>query len=265
MSETEISTTTSEVHAGPHIPTLKGEPVFGFVTTTLLSMWIFMAVLFTMVFFVNRSIRLGRFGRFRLFFQELVRFMREGFNSVLDNEDFAKRNFFIIATVAVFIIFANIFGLTLEIIGAFLPGVIHYVRPITSDLSTTLVLALFTIGLAQFYHTRTKGAWVHFRGYICNFTGPHIGAKFGNMLFGWLHIISELSRILSLSFRLFGNIFAGIILISVITFLSAEFLKFPIFGPVPFFLYEIFVALFQGFIFTLLMLVYFKESQEVHH
>jgi len=191
--------------------------------------------------------------------------MRSGFNSVLDNEEFAKKNFFIIATVAIFIIFANIFGLLLEVIGAFVPGVIHYFRPITSDLSTTLVLALFTIGLAQIYHTRTKGVFKHFSGYLCNFTGPHIGAKFGNMLFGWLHIISELSRILSLSFRLFGNIFAGIILISVITFLSSEFLTLPIFGPIPFFLYEIFVALFQGFIFTLLMLVYFKESQEVHY
>ncbi|NCP77336.1 F0F1 ATP synthase subunit A [Candidatus Gracilibacteria bacterium] len=265
MAETEISTTTSEVHIGPHIPTLKGEPVFGFVTTTLLSMWIFMVVLFTLVFFVNRSVRLNKFGRLRLLFQELIRFMRSGFNSVLDNEEFAKKNFFIIATVAIFIIFANIFGLLLEVIGAFVPGVIHYFRPITSDLSTTLVLALFTIGLAQIYHTRTKGVFKHFSGYLCNFTGPHIGAKFGNMLFGWLHIISELSRILSLSFRLFGNIFAGIILISVITFLSSEFLTLPIFGPIPFFLYEIFVALFQGFIFTLLMLVYFKESQEVHY
>ena len=224
-----------------------------------------MAVLFTLVFFVNRSVRLNKFGRLRLLFQELIRFMRSGFNSVLDNEEFAKKNFFIIATVAIFIIFANIFGLLLEVIGAFVPGVIHYFRPITSDLSTTLVLALFTIGLAQIYHTRTKGVFKHFSGYLCNFTGPHIGAKFGNMLFGWLHIISELSRILSLSFRLFGNIFAGIILISVITFLSSEFLTLPIFGPIPFFLYEIFVALFQGFIFTLLMLVYFKESQEVHH
>lgn len=228
MAETEISTTTSEVHTGPHIPTLKGEPVFGFVTTTLLSMWIFMAVLFVIVFFVNRSIRLNRFGRLRLLFQELVRFMQSGFDSVLDNKDFAKRNFFIIATVAIFIIFSNIFGLILEMIGAFMPGVVHYLRPITSDLSTTLVLALFTIGLAQFYHTRTKGTLKHFSGYLCNFTGPHIGARFGNMLFGWLHIISELSRILSLSFRLFGNIFAGIILISVITFLSSEFLKLPI-------------------------------------
>lgn len=224
-----------------------------------------MVVLFTLVFFVNRSVRLNKFGRLRLLFQELIRFMRSGFNSVLDNEEFAKKNFFIIATVAIFIIFANIFGLLLEVIGAFVPGVIHYFRPITSDLSTTLVLALFTIGLAQIYHTRTKGVFKHFSGYLCNFTGPHIGAKFGNMLFGWLHIISELSRILSLSFRLFGNIFAGIILISVITFLSSEFLTLPIFGPIPFFLYEIFVALFQGFIFTLLMLVYFKESQEVHY
>ena len=261
----EASATTAEVQSGPHIPTLKGEPVFGFVTTTLLSMWIFMAVLFTLVFFVNRSIRLNQFDRLRLAFQELVAFMRRGFVSVLDDEKFARKNFFIIATVAVFIIFANLFGLVIEAIGSFDPGITHFLRPITSDLSTTLVLAVFTIGLAQLYHTRTKGTWIHFRGYLCNFSGPHIGAKVGNMLYGWLHIISELSRILSLSFRLFGNIFAGIILISVITFLCQEFLKLPILGPVPFFLYEVFVALFQGFIFTLLMLVYFKESQEAHH
>lgn len=142
-----------------------------------------MAVLFTIVFFVNRSIRKGQFGRLRMLFQELVEFMRSGFNSVLDNEEFAQKNFFIIATVAVFVIFANLFGLILEFIGAFDPGITHYFRPITSDLSTTLVLALFTIGLAQFYHTRTKGIWIHFRGYFCNFTGASIGAKFGNMLF----------------------------------------------------------------------------------
>jgi F-type H+-transporting ATPase subunit a len=76
-------------------------------------------------------------------------------------------------------------------------------------------------------------------------------------------------KVLSLSFRLFGNIFAGIVLIGVITFLSGKLQVFDVrFGEIlvlPFWFFELFVAFIQAFVFFLLTSTYLKEARSHEH
>jgi F-type H+-transporting ATPase subunit a len=71
---------------------------------------------------------------------------------------------------------------------------------------------------------------------------------------GILELMSEFSKIISFSFRLFGNIFAGEVLLTVIAFLV------PVIAPLPFFFLELFVGFIQALVFTMLALVFIKGA-----
>ncbi len=75
---------------------------------------------------------------------------------------------------------------------------------------------------------------------------------------GILEIISELAKIISFAFRLFGNIFAGEVLLAVISFLV------PLLVPAPFYGMEIFVGFIQALVFAMLTLVFFNMAAQHH-
>ncbi|EKD43105.1 MAG: hypothetical protein ACD_72C00458G0005 [uncultured bacterium] len=79
------------------------------------------------------------------------------------------------------------------------------------------------------------------------------------MVVGVIEIISEIAKVLSLSLRLFGNIFAGEVLISVISALFAAIM------PTPFMLLELLVGLIQAAVFTMLTLVYLTVMTTAPH
>jgi F-type H+-transporting ATPase subunit a len=129
-----------------------------------------------------------------------------------------------------------------------------YLRPINSDLNTTVVLAATTILVAQLTGILTKGVFHHFGHYLFNFSGQTLIEKIINVPVGWIHFLSEFTRVLSLSVRLFANIFAGIALISVMAYIGD---MIPLSGVggilvLPFWFFEIMVAFLQAFIFMTL-------------
>jgi len=81
--------------------------------------------------------------------------------------------------------------------------------------------------------------------------GPGIGI-------GLLELLLEPLRVVSLSFRLFGNVFAGEVLLIVISFLL------PVVGPIPFYFLEIFVGFIQAFVFAFLTLMFFNLGTTPH-
>jgi F-type H+-transporting ATPase subunit a len=95
------------------------------------------------------------------------------------------------------------------------------------------------------------GIFKHLGKYF-NFKGPI------EFFIGLLEIISELAKIISLSFRLFGNVFAGEVLLTIIFFLA------PYFIPLPFMMLEIFVGLIQAFIFAMITLVSISLHTATH-
>lgn len=123
-------------------------------------------------------------------------------------------------------------------------------RPGTADLNTTLALGIISVALTQVFGVSALGL-AYFKKFI-NFSSPIM------FFVGILEIISEFAKIISFAFRLFGNIFAGEVLLVVISFLV------PVIVPMPFYGLEIFVGFIQALVFSLLSLVFFNMATQSH-
>jgi F-type H+-transporting ATPase subunit a len=137
--------------------------------------------------------------------------------------------------------------------------VITWIRPNTSDLNLTLSMALVVVVTCQVFGFATLGAKEHLNKYInlkalrkLNFEG------FIEFFVGIIEIISEISRIISFAFRLFGNIFAGSAVLAVFAFIL------PFVSDIAFIPLEMFVALVQALVFALLTLVFLEIATTGH-
>jgi F-type H+-transporting ATPase subunit a len=132
-----------------------------------------------------------------------------------------------------------------------------FVRGPATDLNFTLALALVTMVMVQVWGVRAQGARYFYK--FINIPAIRQGGM-GYMLFlvGLLEIISEVSRIISFAFRLLGNIFAGTVLIFVMSFLV------PFILPAGFYGIEIAVGLIQAAVFALLALVFISMATHGH-
>lgn len=129
-------------------------------------------------------------------------------------------------------------------------------RPPSADLSMTLALALGTMVMAQYYGVKALGG-SYFRKFW-NTSGDGFAQKAINLFVSILEAISEFSRLLTLTFRLFGNIFAGEVVLTTMAFLVAFLV------PLPFFALEVLVGVIQAFVFTILSLMYFSMATVGH-
>ncbi|MEO8744785.1 MAG: F0F1 ATP synthase subunit A [Candidatus Dormiibacterota bacterium] len=145
-----------------------------------------------------------------------------------------------------------------------------------ADLNQTLAMALVVIGVVQWYSVRVLG-W---RGYLRRFTKPFELPVWGRAVFTPFNILEEVVKPATLALRLFGNIFAGAVMIGLIASLGTlvlpkiGFIDLPALGTVPstviaallLFLWKsfdvIFIGFIQAFIFMLLTVIYFGAARE---
>ena len=133
-----------------------------------------------------------------------------------------------------------------------------WVRPGTSDLNLTLALALVSVIVTQIFGFYTLGAKQHLSKYF-NFKALTHGFQGPIEFFvGLIELVTEISRILSFSFRLFGNIFAGSAVLAVFAWLL-PFVSDAVFIP-----FELFVGFVQALIFALLTLVFLEIATTSH-
>ena len=147
-------------------------------------------------------------------------------------------------------------------------GVIPYVTVVTpfvrgaaTDLNLTIGLALITFFAIQVFGVAAQGP-VYFQKFINlhalgTIQKKPLGAV--DFLVGIFEIVSELGKVISLAFRLFGNMFAGGILLAVMSFLVATLL------PVIFYGLEVIVTSIQAYVFAVLTLVFSAQAMEGHH
>lgn len=165
----------------------------------------------------------------------------------------AERFFPILATIFLFVLVNNWLGL-LPGVGSITittpAGIVPLFRGATADLNTTFALAFIAGGAAQLFALKELGFMTHLRKYV----------SFNPILLfvGLLEFIGEFSRMISFSFRLFGNIFAGEVLLVVISALA------PLIAPLPFFGLELFVGIVQALVFTMLTLVFLQIATSDH-
>jgi F-type H+-transporting ATPase subunit a len=145
-----------------------------------------------------------------------------------------------IATVFLFILVSNLIGLV--------PG---FFSP-TANLNTTLALALCTFVLTHIIGIKCHGA-----KYIKHFLGPVWGLA---PLMFILEMIGHLARVMSLSIRLFGNIFGKETVLGIFFMLAGLYL-----APLPILFLGILVSFIQALVFTLLSIIYFTGAMEEAH
>ena len=133
--------------------------------------------------------------------------------------------------------------------GATVGHIFPFFRAIATDVNLPLALALWSLIMVQFWGVKGVGLGANFGKYIG--LGSHVVVKGPMGVFvGVLEIISEIGRVVSFTFRLFGNIFAG----EVVLFISMFLVAFIV--PSVFFGLEIFVGFIQAFVFAMLTLVF---------
>jgi F-type H+-transporting ATPase subunit a len=135
-----------------------------------------------------------------------------------------------------------------------------FFRGISVDLNFTAALALIAVVMIQVIGFRAQGA-----GYLSKFFNtrrmfkvPFFGAM--DFLVGLLELISELSKILSFAFRLFGNMFAGIVLVAIVAGLLGKFSIL----PAMIMMFELFVGVIQAFVFGMLTMVFMAQATQGH-
>jgi F-type H+-transporting ATPase subunit a len=135
-----------------------------------------------------------------------------------------------------------------------------FFRGISVDLNFTASLALISVVMIQVIGFRAQG-W----GYLSKFFNtrrmfkvPFFGAM--DFLVGLLELISELSKILSFAFRLFGNMFAGIVLVAIVAGLLGKISIL----PAMIMMFELFVGLIQAFVFGMLTMVFMAQATQGH-
>ncbi len=172
---------------------------------------------------------------------------------VTNNRDRAIQYFPLLATLFLFIAVNNWLGLVPgfgTITVATTHGTAPLLRGATADLNTTFALAIISVMLTHIYAIRQLGLFTHLKKYIS--LNPIL------LFVGILEFIAEISKMISFSFRLFGNIFAGEVLLVVIGFLI------PVLAPLPFFMLELFVGFIQALVFTTLTLVFLVIASAEH-
>jgi F-type H+-transporting ATPase subunit a len=135
-----------------------------------------------------------------------------------------------------------------------------FFRGLSVDMNFTLALALISVVMTQVIGMRAQGGayWSKFFNTRRMFKVPFFGAM--DFLVGLLEIISELSKILSFTFRLFGNMFAGVVLVAIVVSL----LGFITIVPAMLMLFELFVGLIQAFVFGMLTMVFMAQATQGH-
>ena len=208
------------------------------ITDTMISTWIIMGILIAFAIVVR--IKLHKFNEVPKGFQNVVEALVETFENYLrttvgDKLMFLGNWFF---TVFIFILISNLSGL--------IPGM----RPPTADWSMTVGLALVTFVMIQAMGAKYR-------------KGEYVKSLFEPMfLFFPINVIGELARPISISFRLFGNMLAGLIMMSLIYSLFPIFARFVI--PAALHVYfDLFSGVLQTYIFCTLSLSFISGAAAV--
>lgn len=265
--------------AGERLFSIAGMPV----TNSLLTTWIVMAILTLLAVQISSDIKLVP-SRFQVVGELIIGGMYTTFHGILGHK--TAQYFPLVMTFFLFIIASNWFGLipgvgsigikegssqveeldgfTLTALAAVPPSqdhaipdvqaeeehketIIPLLRAPTADLNTTFALAIISVVAIQVAGIQSLGGAAYLGKFI-TFKDPI------SFYVGILELVSELGKVLSFAFRLFGNIFAGEVLLAVVAFLI------PYFAPIPFLGLEIFVGFIQALVFAMLTSVFLAAA-----
>lgn len=251
--------------------TLFAEPIFKInnfsITNSLLNTWLVVLIVIIFSLYLKSRIKMVPKG-LQNAVEALIEMLLDVFDSVTGSRQKTLKYFPFVFSFFVFILLNNWLGL--------LPGIgsigqvvsehgekffIPFFRGGMADLNTTLALASIGVVFSHIFSVLAIGIWNYFNKFINLKALIEIPKKVMKeptilivnpikIFVGFIEIIGEFAKVASLSFRLFGNVFAGEVLLASMAALFA-------FGlPIPFMFLEVIVGLIQAFIFSVLILAY---------
>jgi len=261
-----------------HETTLYAEPIAHMgniqITNALFTSWI--AVLIIIIVFISLRKKLKEVpGKLQNIFEMLLDGALSLCDQVTGNRKISMRVFPLAFSIFIFVLINNWLGLLP--FGGF--GIVEnnggesvfvpFLRSGTADINTTLALAVMTVIGSNLFGIIVVGIWKMFNKYVNLKSLGQIFTKVWkeptilivapiNFFVGILELIGEIAKVASLSFRLFGNVFAGEVLLLSMSAILAYGL------PIPFMFLEIFVGFIQAFIFAILTITYFTIAAEDH-
>ncbi|MDO8499536.1 MAG: F0F1 ATP synthase subunit A [bacterium] len=246
--------------ASMHIPELAPDNLFKIgeltITNTVINVWLALAIFLTAGLYLRKKITL-RPGKAQNFIEYFLEILFGYFDQVTGDRKKTIRFLPIVGSVFFFILLSNWLGL-MPGTGSITLGHNMLLRPANTDLNLTIAMALVAVFSSHIFGLVAVGFFTHLNKFIQLGTlvksirkGPiAIFTAVVELGVGLIEIVSELAKVVSLSLRLFGNIFAGEVLITVMGSLVAFLI------PVPFMFLELLVGLIQASVFTMLTLVY---------
>lgn len=275
----ESAQETASTEEVSHEITLFAEPVFhigGFtVTNSLLSSWLVVVLIIIFSVTIRKNIKKIP-NRLQTVLELVLEEALKLCDQVTGERKLSKKVFPVAISIFFFVLLNNWLGI--------LPGVgsigfieeveghkafIPLLRGATADINTTMALALISVIGANVFGVLSIGLWKTFNKYF-NFAGlaaiPRKIMKDPTIIVvapitfvvGLIELVGELAKVASLSFRLFGNVFAGEVLLASMSALLAVGI------PIPFIFLEILVGVIQAMIFAMLTLVYFTIAAQDH-
>ncbi len=233
------------------------------ITNTLISSILTTFVLIILAYSATKNIKEVPRGLQNLF-EAIIEALFNMVDSVTGDRKQTYQFFPLVATIFIFVVTSNWLGLLPgfgslgfnEIVteGAHEESRAVFVplfRSANSDLNTTLALAIISVVATQVFGIMALGILKYGKKFI-NFSSPI------TFFVGILELVSEVAKMISFSFRLFGNVFAGEVLLVVIMTLV------PFIAPLPFFGLELFVGVIQALVFAMLTLVFLKTATTPH-
>ena len=262
--------------------------IFGLpITNTLVTSWLTMIILIVLAYLGTRKMNLVPSGLQNVL-EWIVEMLYGLVEDVAGTREKSRKFFPIVATIFLFVIISNWMGI-LPLFGSV--GWLHeahhgvtgyhinevgqnfglltnevdehgyvlvpFLRSAATDLNMTLALALVSMVLVQYFGVQALGLRYFTKFFTIDFSqGAFEG--FINIFVGVLELISEFAKIISFTFRLFGNVFAGEVLLGVLAFLIPYVVSLPFYGL------ELFVGFIQALVFMMLTLVFFTLATIGH-
>jgi F-type H+-transporting ATPase subunit a len=248
--------------------------LWGFpITNTLL--WLFVLTVFLMLLFIFIQFRLKEVpGKAQGLMELLIEGSYDFVRQVMGDEKKAKKAYALVFTMFILILTANL--------ATFIPGQsaisvikesgeVPLFRAVMSDYGLVFIMTLISVFTAQIVAISVHGPFgylgkfINTKGIVLFFKGLakgkfNFGQLFQGLLdffLGLMDIIGESAKIISLSFRLFGNMFAGEVLTAVMLFLA------PFIVPLPFMFLGLLTAVVQAFVFSVLTLIFITMASEI--
>lgn len=213
---------------------------------TMIMTWIVMVFLLILGYFAGRGARMRKPGGVANIFEFVIDFIKDMIKTSIDYKKGGPL-LSILVTLIMFVFFSNMLGLipnfTFGLFGHLVEGP-SMMSP-TADLNTTLALAVFINVLAIVWAIKWRGL-----AYFKHYKNP-------------LELVELAAKPVTMSFRLYGNIFAGEMLVATILSLSTVGIAGFLGGLLPnvvWLAFSIFVGTIQAFVFTILSVVYISQA-----